>query len=125
MSTTRQQIVSSLSDKEYRDALVLESITQGIAFQIRAMRNARDWTQADLGRACGKGQSEISRLEDPDYEAYTLKTLMQLAATFDVALTVKFVPFSALADEMCDRARTFDVASHADDVGLRAPAVAR
>lgn len=39
----------------------------------------------------------ISALEDPNYENIEVGTLRRLASAFDVALTVRFVPFSELA----------------------------
>jgi transcriptional regulator with XRE-family HTH domain len=119
-TSTREQIVASLADKEYRDLLVQESINQGIAFQIRANRIMRGWTQGELGGQAGRAQSEISRLEDPDYEGYTLKTLTCLASAFDVALSVQFVPFSELVDNMSHRtSRSLTAPSFSDDEGLR------
>ena len=116
-TTKRRQIAQSLTDREYRDALVQESINQGIAFQIRANRVTRGLTQADLARRTGKAQPEISRLEDPDYEGYTLKTLSRIAAAFDVALSVRFIPYSELVDHMVYD-RDFAVPSFDNDPGL-------
>lgn len=96
--TRRQQIVRSLEDKEGRDAFVAEHITTGIAFQIRAMREDRRWSQEELGRRSSKAQTEISRLENPDLSNYTLGTLKRLASAFGVALIVRFAPFSKLVD---------------------------
>ena len=115
--TIRDQIIRSLGDREYREALVQESINQGIAFQLRANRAARHWTQTDLARRTGKAQPEISRLEDPDYEGYTLKTLSKIASAFDVALSVRFIPYSELVDHMVND-RDFVAASYGNDVGL-------
>lgn len=42
-------------------------------------------------------QARISQLEDPDYGRPTLSTLLRLKRAFDVALDVKFLPFSELA----------------------------
>ena len=119
-TSVREQIVASLADKEYRDALVQESINQGIAIQIRLNRIERGWTQGDLGARAEKQQSEISRLEDPDYEGYTLKTLTKLASAFDVAIEVRFVPFSSLVDEMSHATTpAFIVQSYESDPDLR------
>ena len=43
-------------------------------------------------------QNAISRLENPSYGKATLTTLKRLAAAFDVALIVRFVPFGQLVD---------------------------
>ena len=68
----------------------------GLAFQLNLMREARGWTQEELARRCDMAQETISRLEDPNYGRYTLKTLKRLAKTFDVGLLVRFVSFGEL-----------------------------
>lgn len=89
-------LIKQLEDKSFRDAYVAEDIRTSVAFQLRAMRDQREWSQAELGRHAGKPQSVIARLEDPDYGRFSLKTLFEMANTFDVALLVRFVPFSEL-----------------------------
>jgi transcriptional regulator with XRE-family HTH domain len=88
--------------KEYRDAYVAENLKSGIAFQILYNREARKWTQESLGEKTGQGQNGIARLENPFYGRFTLKTLLKIASAFDVALLVKFVPFSRFLDELKD-----------------------
>jgi len=39
-------------------------------------------------------QNNISRLENPDYGKFTLSSLKRIAEALDVALVVRFVPFS-------------------------------
>jgi transcriptional regulator with XRE-family HTH domain len=97
-STAVNEFLSSLSDKEYRHYFVAEMIKSGIAEQIREMRDRAGWTQEDLAQATGKRQSTISQLEDPDYVKFTISTLQRLAEAFDVALVVRFEPFSRFAD---------------------------
>ncbi|MGI8553939.1 MAG: helix-turn-helix transcriptional regulator [Dehalococcoidia bacterium] len=97
-STQREQLVESLRDKEYRDLSVAEHISTGLAFQIRAMREARGWTQEDLARRAGMQQERISILENPDAARPTLATLKRIASAFDVALEVRLVSFSDLVD---------------------------
>jgi hypothetical protein len=91
-----------LESKAYRDAYVLEHIKNGIAFQIRTLREDRDWTQGKLGELAKKPRNVISRLEDPNYGKFTLATLLEVASAFDVGLMVKFVPFSRLVREYDD-----------------------
>lgn len=90
--------------KAYRDAYVRERIRIGIPYQIRALREQeeRSWTQAELGRRAGKPQNVISRLEDPEYGKLSIQSLLEMASAFDVALMVKFVPFSRFLREYED-----------------------
>jgi transcriptional regulator with XRE-family HTH domain len=91
------QILESLSDKEYRDIFVEEEINTGLPFQIRAIRQSREWSQQELAERVGMKQGSISRLESVGYARFSLATLKRLASVFDVALVVRFVPFSQLA----------------------------
>lgn len=97
-SARREQLIKALQDKEYRELYAEEHIKTGLAFQIRALREARNWTQAELGSESGKSQVVISQLEDPDYGKFQLRTLLTLAAAFDVALIARFAPYSELLD---------------------------
>lgn len=95
--------IERLRDKEFRSAYVRATIEHGLAHQIRALRTSRGWSQSDLAKKIGaKNQSAISRLEDPSYGRHSLMTIEKLADAFDVALLVKFVPFSRLLDETED-----------------------
>jgi transcriptional regulator with XRE-family HTH domain len=94
----RQSIVRALGRKGYRDAYVGQHIKRGIAAQVRAMREDRGWTQAELGEQLGRKQPNVARLEDEDYGKYNLGTLAKVASAFDVALVVRFVRFSQLVD---------------------------
>ena len=98
----RRQIVASLEDREYRHAMVEQHIAVGIPMQIRALREREGWTQKESGARSGQAQTRISLLEKIGYEGYTVKTLCKIAATYDVALIVKFAPFSELIDRMAN-----------------------
>jgi transcriptional regulator with XRE-family HTH domain len=102
LGSRKTTVTRLLESKAYRDAYVLEHIKNGIAFQIRTLREDRDWTQGDLGGAMGKPRNVVSRIEDPNYGKTTLTTLREVAAAFDVGLLVKFVPFSRLVREYED-----------------------
>jgi transcriptional regulator with XRE-family HTH domain len=91
---------TDLLNKEYREAFVEENIKTGIAFQIRALRNREGWSQGVLGQKAGKPQNVISRLEDPDYGNFTIRTLLDLASAFDVAILVRFVSFDQLMNSL-------------------------
>jgi transcriptional regulator with XRE-family HTH domain len=97
-TSRRRRIVRALTRKGYREAYVAQHVKRDLATQIRMMREDRGWTQADLAERIGSRQPAIARLENDDYGQYSLQTLMRLASAFDVALMVRFVPFSELAD---------------------------
>jgi len=89
-----------LSNKEERDSYVSAYVDETIPFQIRAMRQtkSRNWTQKELAARAGMKQERISTCENPNYGRFSLRTLKQLAAAFDVALIVRFAPFSELVE---------------------------
>ena len=91
-----------LNNRDFRDAYVYEHLKTGIAFQLRAMRDEREWTQAKVGKLAGKPRNVITRIEDPNYGQFSLQTLREIASAFNVALLVKFVSFSRLLDEYDD-----------------------
>lgn len=91
-----------LSKKAYRTAFVKAHLDQGIAHQIRILRQQRNLTQAGLAKLINTGQSAVSRLEDPSYGNYTLNQLAELAAAYDVALTVKFISYGRFLQETED-----------------------
>src|SRR5205085_10276915 len=90
------KLLSKLKDKKRRELFVAGQIKTGIPFQIRALRDKRGWTQGDLSKKAGMVQTNISRLESPGYGKVNITTLQRLAAAFDIALVVRFVPFSEL-----------------------------
>src|SRR6185437_8715280 len=73
-----------------------------LAYQIEALRDQHGWTQTELANLIGTTQSVISRLEDPDYGRANITTLFDLAKALDVALLVKFVPYSQFVTEYRD-----------------------
>src|SRR6266508_285563 len=89
LSSRKTTVERLLKSKEYRDAYVLEHIKNGVAFQIRTLREDRDWTQGDLGDAMGKPRNVISRIEDPNDGKTTLTTLREVEAAFDVGRLVR------------------------------------
>jgi transcriptional regulator with XRE-family HTH domain len=86
-----------MTKKTYRDAFVAVHVSNTVASQIASLRAERKWTQGELAEKSGMRQSRISALEDPNNENFEIKTLERLASAFDVALTVRFVPYSEIA----------------------------
>lgn len=96
----REALRKRLMNKKHRDAFVSASVDQTIPFQIRAMRLAkeRNWTQKELASRAKMKQERISVCENPNYGRFSLQTLKQIASAFDVALIVRFAPFSELVE---------------------------
>ncbi len=106
ISDKEKQIRDSLTDKEYREALAIEHVNTTLAIQIRKMRENNQWTQNELANHLGKYQETISQWENPEYGRYSVTTLKELAAIFDVALLIKFIPFSELIQDMMNLSET-------------------
>ena len=101
IATIRQSLLSSLKDREYRAAFNLENVYTTICFQLRALREQRDMSQAVLGKQVKPmmAQERISILEDPNADSKpTLSTLLRLAEGLDIGLDVRFVPFSTVLE---------------------------
>jgi transcriptional regulator with XRE-family HTH domain len=90
--------IQELLDKETRDAFVSSQISIPIAFQILALREQRGWTQKQLAEKAGMLQPRIAAMEHPSGSEPNLRTLKRLASAFDVALIVRFAPFSELVE---------------------------
>ncbi len=91
-----RELYKKLKSKEYRDGFVAAYIQDTVPFQIRALREQRGWYQRDLARALDVSQPAVAQYESPE-RALNLTTLQRVASAFDVALIVRFVPFSELA----------------------------
>lgn len=102
ISDVWRKLLDKLKKKSYRSAYVGEHVRQGIAYQIRALRDQRDWKQGELACRLQKPQSVVCRLEDPNYGKVTIQTLLKVASVFDVALLVKFVDFPTFLRETRD-----------------------
>lgn len=95
-----RQILNSLHNKEYREELAIEHVNTTLAIQVRKMRENHQWKQSDLAARLDKHQETVSQWENPDYGRHSMTSLKALAAAFDVALLVKFMPFSELVQDM-------------------------
>lgn len=98
MNSKQEQMREILKDEDSRQQIIEEHVNEGIAFQIRSLRNRQELNQSQLAKKMNLKQSQISEWENPNYGKYTLATLKELAKAFDVGLLVRFVPFSKLVD---------------------------
>jgi transcriptional regulator with XRE-family HTH domain len=114
------RLIKKLQKRAYRQAYVAEHVRRGIAYQIRALRDQRRQKQGELAEELGKPQSVVSRLEDPSYGKVTVQTLLEVAAVFDVALQVRFVPFSAFLRDTRDVSpKAIEVPSFEDEAAAQ------
>ena len=95
---TRSGQAEAMKDKGYRHGMVNAQIEIDLPFQIRALRKQRGWTQPELAAKTGMKQPRISNMEKPGVTHFSLETLRRLAEAFDVALVVRFAPFSEWLD---------------------------
>jgi len=118
MTTTdkrKKRLLEELKDKEYRDAYVSSSVDVGVAFQIRTLRDQKQWNQTELAEKAKMQQERISVLENPSHSP-TLATLKKLASAFDVGLIVRFAPTSELVKyELGLHSKSLEVPSFGDE----------
>lgn len=91
------KLIEKLQNKEYRDSFVSSNIDVGVAFQIRALRKQRNYTQKKIAEISGMKQERISALENPS-NTPNISTLKKIANAFDVGLIVRFIPISELLE---------------------------
>lgn len=96
-NSTLTKMWKAFSRKTYRDAYVSASIANTVSAQIFTLRDKLGLSQKQLAAKTGMKQSRISALENLDDENISIETLKRLASVFDVALAVRFIPFSELA----------------------------
>jgi ribosome-binding protein aMBF1 (putative translation factor) len=59
--------------------------------KIRELREKHGLTQAKLAEMIGSQASNISRIEDADYEGHSVETLRRIAAALHTKLKIEFV----------------------------------
>src|SRR5262245_4314689 len=99
---SKKRLLEELKNKKFRDAYVAEHVKTSVPIQIYLLREQRHWNQSQLAERAKTTQTVISRLEDIDYGKLSISTLLKLASAFDIALLVKFIPFTRLLEEFKD-----------------------
>jgi hypothetical protein len=96
-------LAEKFHDKRYRDGYVAAH-TRGVL--ARQMRNFRgQLSQADFAAKIGKQKTVVSRLENPAYSGWSLRTMLEIARKENVAVLVRFVDFPTFlgfTDDMSD-----------------------
>ena len=99
-----KKLWNRMASKSFRQAFAASATSDRLSFQIHSLRMSRGWTQERVAQESGMAQPRISALET-DCHKVTLETLRRLANAYDVALQVKFVPYSTfLTDTIIDPA---------------------
>lgn len=113
-------LLDDLADPEYRRGFVEGHAKETIAFQLKLLRKAEGLDQKGVAELLGnrKLQPMISRYENPDYGRYSISTLLELAAAFDVALIVRFASFGELAEWDLKNPCNFHPTTFKDDESL-------
>jgi transcriptional regulator with XRE-family HTH domain len=112
--TAHKKLWASFGQSDYRHGFAFGFVRDYIAAQIAALRLHRSWNQGQLAKKAGVSQPQISKWENGG-ESIRLDSLQRLAEAFDVALVIKFVPFSELARTELGRQADARVPSFEDD----------
>lgn len=117
MTTTLRGVWAKLRNKRYRQQFVAARVKRGIPFQLRALIKKRKLSQVELAERAGLTQGAVSRALNPSYGNLTLRTIIRIAAGFDVAFIGTFVPFSELVREYegLSEETAGDIASFTDE----------
>lgn len=106
------------ANRAYREAFAEAKLRESIAAQVYYLRESRKLTQGELAALAETQQPAISRIERGE-AALTAKSLEAVARAFDVALSIRFVPYSEIAESsICDRIEAY-VPRFADDTPSR------
>lgn len=83
-------------DATYELRHALNSLNQRymLAMQLKAMREAKGWSQAELAKRAKLAETDISKIENPLGDDFELEQLIEIAKACDVGLLVRFAPFS-------------------------------
>jgi ribosome-binding protein aMBF1 (putative translation factor) len=86
-------LTKEMKSPRFAAAFQRELSRNRLAEQIAALRQKQGWTQAELARKVGTTQSGIARLENPNYQNYSLKALEKIATVLNARLIVGLQEF--------------------------------
>lgn len=120
----RRTIVSRLiADRDFRADYIRAKLEVLIPSQLRALRLRQEKTQPELAQLADMKQSRISAMETPGRVNFNLETLVRMAATLNVGLMLKLVPFSEMLGwENSYSQDSFNVTQLANDIEFLQPA---
>ena len=88
MKKFREFLKEEFKDKEFEKSYYKGLEKARVAIEITLFREKKGLTQEKLAELIGTSQSAIARLEDTDYNAYSLNTLRKIADALDLELVV-------------------------------------
>jgi transcriptional regulator with XRE-family HTH domain len=94
MSLISKKFATEMNEKEMRDAYLSAQTRTYVAYQIRTIRAQRGWSQEQFAEKLHTSQSAVSRMEDRQYGKQNLHTLLEVAASFNCGLVVRFVRYA-------------------------------
>lgn len=79
-------------DPALKDEVAKANKAIDISMQIYTLRKHKKLTQKQLAKLIGISQSNVARLEDADYEGYTIQTLEKIASALSAELDIRLIP---------------------------------
>lgn len=98
MNNISRRLREEFKEREARQDYAESHLNAAIALQIKALRLQRPWTQQKLAAEADLHQSQISAMEQTNYEGWTIATLKKFASAFDLPLSVHFQSWGELID---------------------------
>ncbi|WP_239250058.1 helix-turn-helix transcriptional regulator [Candidatus Nitrotoga sp. M5] len=119
LSKSMEKSFLALKNPKARAAYVEAELVNSLAHQIRIIRQQRGLSQRQLAEKLGTTQTTVSRLEDPSYGRYSMRSLLALSKVFDTAILVRFMPFSRFMPDTWDtHPKNFEALSYEDEAPL-------
>ena len=95
MDDFQKQLSRLRKNPAFRAAFDRRRADSEVAFQIRRLREAKQWTQKDLAERVGCSQQAISAIEQAGYKRHSLPLLRRIADVLGAEVVVALVPKKA------------------------------
>ena len=92
--TFQAYLEKELKNPRFRKAYEKERYNLGIGYEIFLAREKAGMTQKELAKRIGTRQSNISRMEQGEYN-FTVEMLDRIAQAFNSKLKIEFIPASS------------------------------
>ena len=90
MKTLRSRLEKKFRDKDYEKQFYRGLEKTRIALEIASYREKAGLTQEELATLTDTSQSAIARLEDPDYNSYSITSLRKIGEALNLELIVTY-----------------------------------